>query len=88
MLNDLCISDEPSKTKLARPMTHYRNIITLESGKRGGKPCMRGRGLPFTTFWTILLASGISPEEILKNFPYLTAEDIQTLLLISCIIVK
>jgi len=51
------------------------NIITLEPGKRGGKPCIRGMRI---TVYDVLayLASGMSYEEILDDFPYLTQEDI------------
>ena len=60
-------------------MKNYRDIITIEAGKRGGKPCIRGMRI---TVYDVLdyLASGMSPEEILKDFPYLTAEDIQACL--------
>jgi uncharacterized protein (DUF433 family) len=60
-------------------MTNYRDIITLETGKRSGKPCIRGMRI---TVYDILdyLASGMTREEILKDFPYLTAEDIQACL--------
>lgn len=60
-------------------MTDYRDIITLEPGKRGGKPCIRGMRI---TVYDILgyLASGMTQEEILKDFPYLTAKDIQACL--------
>jgi len=77
VLNNLLYIYEP--TELARPMTHYRDIITLEPGKRGGKPCIRGMRI---TVYDVLdyLASGMTPEEILKDFPYLTAEDIQACL--------
>ena len=53
----------------------YQNIITLEPGKRGGKPCIRGMRI---TVYDILeyLASGMSQQEILNDFPYLTKEDI------------
>jgi uncharacterized protein (DUF433 family) len=53
----------------------YQNIITIEPGKRGGKPCIRGMRI---TVYDILdyLASGMTPEEILRDFPYLTKEDI------------
>ncbi len=53
----------------------YKNIITLEPGKRGGKPCIRGMRI---TVYDILeyLASGMTEQEILKDFPYLTKEDI------------
>ncbi len=54
---------------------NYKNIITIEAGKRGGKPCIRGMRI---TVYDILeyLASGMSHEEILKDFPYLNQEDI------------
>ncbi len=53
----------------------YRNIITIEAGKRGGKPCIRGMRI---TVYDVLsyLASGMSHQEILADFPYLTEEDI------------
>ena len=53
----------------------YRGIITIESGKRGGKPCIRGLRI---TVYDVLdyLASGMSHQEILTDFPYLTQEDI------------
>ena len=54
---------------------NYKNIITFEPGKRGGKPCIRGMRM---TVYDVLeyLASGMSKEEILQDFPYLTEEDI------------
>ena len=57
----------------------YRHIITMEPGKRGGKPCIRGMRI---TVYDVLdyLASGMTQEEILRDFPYLTAEDIQACL--------
>lgn len=57
----------------------YRHIITIEPGKRGGKPCIRGMRI---TVYDVLdyLAAGMSQEEILKDFPYLTADDIQACL--------
>ncbi|BAT52981.1 hypothetical protein NOS3756_19250 [Nostoc sp. NIES-3756] len=53
----------------------YRDIITIEPGKRGGKPCIRGMRI---TVYDILsyLASGMTYEEVLNDFPYLTQEDI------------
>lgn len=48
--------------------------ITVETGKMGGKPCIRG--LRFTVYdLASYLASGMSEEDILKNFPYLEKED-------------
>ncbi len=60
-------------------MKAYQNIITLEEGKRGGRPCIRGMRI---TVYDVLgyLASGMTQEEILADFPYLTKEDIQACL--------
>ena len=57
----------------------YRQIITVEPGKRGGRPCIRGMRI---TVYDVLeyLASGMSHEEILDDFPYLTEEDIRACL--------
>ena len=54
----------------------YREIITVEPGKRGGKPCIRGMRI---TVYDVLdyLASGMSEEELLADFPYLDEEDIR-----------
>ena len=53
----------------------YRSIITLEPGKRSGKPCIRGMRI---TVQDVLeyLAGGMTVEEVLADFPYLTREDI------------
>lgn len=53
----------------------YRDIITIEPGKRGGKPCIRGMRI---TVYDILeyLASGMTISDILEDFPYLTEADI------------
>ena len=53
----------------------YQDIITIEPGKRGGKPCVRGMRI---TVYDVLsyLASGMTHQEILTDFPYLTEEDI------------
>lgn len=50
-------------------------LITLEPGKRGGKPCIRGMRI---TVYDVLsyLAAGMTPQEILADFPSLTEEDI------------
>ncbi len=53
----------------------YKGVITLEPGKRSGKPCIRG--MRITVYDVLeLLASGMTHEEILEDFPYLTNEDI------------
>ncbi len=56
-------------------MNDYRKIITIEPGKRSGKPCIRGMRI---TVYDVLsyLASGMTIEQILDDFPYLTREDI------------
>lgn len=58
---------------------NYRDIITIEAGKRGGKPCIRGLRI---TVYEVLeyLSSGMSTEEILRDFPDLTGADIQACL--------
>ena len=60
----------------------YRKIITVEPGKRSGKPCIRGLRM---TVYDVLdyLASGMSYEEVLEDFPELTREDI-----LACIAFK
>ncbi|REJ73102.1 MAG: DUF433 domain-containing protein [Acidobacteria bacterium] len=57
----------------------YSEIITIEPGKRGGKPCVRGLRI---TVYDVLeyLASGMSEEEILRDFPDLTSEDLRACL--------
>ena len=57
----------------------YRQRITIEPGKRGGKPCIRGLRI---TVYEVLeyLASGMSEAEILHDFPDLTQEDIRACL--------
>ena len=54
----------------------YQSIITVEPGKRGGKPCIRGMRI---TVYDVLsyLAAGMTPQEILDDFPYLTEDDIR-----------
>ncbi|MBN8683682.1 MAG: DUF433 domain-containing protein [Chitinophagales bacterium] len=56
-------------------MNIYKNIITIESGKRSGKPCIRNMRI---TVEDILrwLASDMSFEEILEDYPELTKEDL------------
>jgi uncharacterized protein (DUF433 family) len=53
----------------------YQDIITIEPGKRGGKPCIRGMRITVDDVMEYL-ASGMTQEEILNDFPYLTKEDI------------
>jgi uncharacterized protein (DUF433 family) len=57
----------------------YTKLITIEPDKRSGQPCIRGLRM---TVQDILeyLASGMSAEEILADFPDLTADDIRACL--------
>ncbi|GBF82786.1 DUF433 domain-containing protein [Aphanothece sacrum] len=58
---------------------NYQNIITIEPDKRGGKPCIRRMRI---TVYDVLgwLASGMSQDEIVDDFPELTKEDIKACL--------
>ena len=57
----------------------YRDRITIEPDKRGGKPCIRGLRI---TVYDVLeyLAGGMTEKDILRDFPDLTAEDIRACL--------
>lgn len=65
-------SATPKETALTTP---YQHLITIEPGKRGGKPCIRGLRI---TVYDVLsyLAAGMSVDEILADFPDLTRDDI------------
>jgi uncharacterized protein (DUF433 family) len=56
-------------------MKDYHKIITAEADKRGGRPCIRGLRISVSDILSYL-ASGMTIEEILDDFPYLTKEDI------------
>ena len=60
----------------------YRGIITLEAGKRSGKPCIRGLRI---TVYDVLsyLAAGMTIEQIVDDFPMLTREDILACLMFA-----
>ena len=60
-------------------MTDYREIITIEPGKRGGKPCVRGMRITVSDVLEYL-AAGMSETQIMKDFPELTREDIHACL--------
>ncbi|MGH8228016.1 MAG: DUF433 domain-containing protein [Steroidobacteraceae bacterium] len=57
----------------------WRNFITLEAGKRGGRPCVRGMRISAGDVlgW---LAAGMTHESILADYPELTEEDIRACL--------
>ena len=56
-------------------MVNYKKYITIEPGKRSGKPCIRGLRI---TVYDILnmLSDGMSYDEIIDDFPKITREDI------------
>ena len=53
----------------------WRSRITFDPGKRGGKPCIRGLRITVTDILEYL-ASGMTEDEILRDFPDLAREDI------------
>ncbi len=57
----------------------YRARITIDPAIRSGKPCVKGTRI---TVYDVLsyLAGGMTPEEILADFPTLSAEDIRACL--------
>ena len=57
----------------------YREYITITPDKRSGKPCIRGTRMTATDVLEYL-AGGMSPEEIVAEFPDLTVEDIRACL--------
>jgi len=60
-------------------MKHYSEIITIDSQIRFGKPCIRGMGI---SVFDVLswLASGMTDEEIIEDYPELTKEDLLAVL--------
>ncbi|MBI2029230.1 DUF433 domain-containing protein [Candidatus Gottesmanbacteria bacterium] len=58
---------------------NYKGIITIQPGKRGGQPTIRGMRI---TVYDVLkmLASGMSEKKILSDFPELTKKDIKAVL--------
>lgn len=58
---------------------NYQDIITIEPGKRGGRPCIRGMRIAVADVlgW---LAAGMTHEEILSDYPELTEADIRACL--------
>ena len=57
----------------------YQHIITIEPGKRSGKPCLRGLRITVSDVLDYL-AGGMSEQDVLRDFPDLTAEDIRACL--------
>ena len=57
----------------------YEKLITIEPGKRGGKPCIRGLRITVSDVLNYH-ASGMSEDQILADFPDLTRDDIRACL--------
>lgn len=57
----------------------YRQVITIEPGKRGGKPCIRSMRITVSDVlgW---LAAGMSHQEIIEDYPDVTEADIRACL--------
>ncbi len=66
-------------TGVANVIMNYQDFITIEPGKRGGKPCIRSMRI---SVYDVLdwLASGLSEAEILEDYPELTQDDIRACL--------
>lgn len=58
---------------------NYQDIISIEPGKRSGKPCIRGLRITVSDVLEYL-AAGMSTEEIIADFPELTVDDIRACL--------
>jgi uncharacterized protein (DUF433 family) len=65
-----------------KSMMNYQQIITIESGKRGGHPCIRGMRIAISDVlgW---LATGMSHQEIIGDFPELPEDDIRACVAIA-----
>jgi uncharacterized protein (DUF433 family) len=57
-------------------MVDFRKVITIEPGKRSGRPCIRGLRITVEDVFSYL-AGGMTQDEVLEEFPELTREDIQ-----------
>ena len=57
----------------------YKKIITIDAGKRGGQPTIRGMRI---TVYDVLkmMASGMTQEDVMDDFPELTVDDIRAAL--------
>jgi uncharacterized protein (DUF433 family) len=58
---------------------NYQDVITIEPGKRGGRPCVRGMRIAVADVlgW---LADGMTLQQILADYPELTENDIRACL--------
>ena len=68
-----------SRISLTLRHMKYSDVITIEPGKRNGKPCVRGLRITVDDVLEYL-ASGMTHAELLRDFPYLTENDIRACL--------
>jgi len=69
----------PARKKCYNAAVNYQGIITIEAGKRGGRPCIRNMRIAVADVlgW---LAAGMSHQDIIADFPELTEDDIRATL--------
>jgi uncharacterized protein (DUF433 family) len=72
------------KPKYHPPMSELLQRITIEPGKNGGRPSIRGLRITVRDVLE-MIASGMNEEEILVDFPYLERDDLRAALLFSAI---
>lgn len=76
---DRATTVDGSRTRVYGPVVDYRDIITIEPGKRGGKPVIRGLRITVDDVLSYL-AAGMTAEQIVADFPPLTPSDIRAVL--------
>jgi uncharacterized protein (DUF433 family) len=69
----------PANIFIIENLMDYHDIITIEPGKRSGKPCIRGMRITVADILEYL-AGGMTEAEILEDFSELTSEDIKACL--------
>ncbi len=67
--------DTLDSAQAKRPEDLARERITVEAGKCGGRPCVRGTRMRVTDILS-LMAAGATREEVLADYPHLEADDI------------
>ena len=76
LLNNLRAFLDASDREFYRPRMNYRERITIDPRIRSGKPCIRGTRIAVADVFDYL-GGGMTIAEVLKDFPDLTADDIQ-----------
>ena len=70
------------RCEMIKKQMDYQTIITIDPAKMGGKPCIRGLRITVSDVLDYL-SSGMTPTEILADFPDLTDEDIRACLALA-----